>query len=323
MTLLVLGSTGTLGRQIVRKALNEGFNVKCLVRNFRKAAFLKEWGAELIYGDLSIPETIPLSLLGVTALVDCSTLRINDFYNVNIVDLNAKYILIESAIKAKVRRFVFFSIFNASLYKEVKFLRSKVMIENRIKKSGLNFTIFCIPGFFQGLIPQYALPILDRKPVWITSESSIISYVSTQDVSSIAIKSLSISQFNNKYLPIAGNKNWKSSDVIQICELTSGRRANIKQVPLYILNLIQNIIKIFQWSSNISDRLEFTNVLSRGYYANADMKEILYILKLNFDEIEPLELYLKEYFERIMKKVREMNDEVLSNNKDYNNDSDF
>nr|YP_010851208.1 hypothetical protein Ycf39 [Aphanocladia delicatula]WGH14130.1 hypothetical protein Ycf39 [Aphanocladia delicatula] len=318
MTLLVIGSTGTLGRQIVRKALNEGFQVKCLVRSFRKSAFLKEWGAQLVYGDLSLVETIPLSLYGISAIIDCSTSRPNDLSNIDLVELKSKYVLIESAIKSNIKRYIFFSIVNSFNYQEIPLVTLKLMIEYRLKASGLNYTIFYLPGFFQGLIPQYALPILDKQSVWITSESSSTFYINTQDIAKIVIHSLSIKQFSNNVIPLVGNNSWKSLDVIKLCEQLSGRRAKINKISVYWLNFIKNFIKLFQWAWSISDRLAFIEMLAHGYNTNIPMKEVLYILKMSTKEIEQLDIYLQEYFERIMKKLKELNYQALNTNNEIN-----
>ena len=319
MSLLILGATGTLGRQIVRKALNEGFQVKCFVRSIRKAAFLKEWGAELIYGDLKLPETIPPTLYGITAIIDAATARPSDLYNASKIDLDGKLTLIEAAKLARIKRFIFFSISNSYKYLDIPLMNLKFQVEQKLKNSNMNYTIFFLYGFFQGLITQYALPILDQQSIWITKESVPIRYIDTQDAAKFSIRSLSIPDACNQNFDLAGKQSWTSLEIINLCEKLSGKKSKMILIPIFILQFTRQLTKYFQWTWNISERLAFLELLNKKkVFSSKNLEKTYSILQVSNNEMLSLENYLQEYFASIMKKLKELNYEQLRKTQESN-----
>ncbi|HEY9651518.1 MAG TPA: SDR family oxidoreductase [Coleofasciculaceae cyanobacterium] len=306
MNLLVVGATGTLGRQVVRRALDEGHHVRCLVRSLRKATFLKEWGAEIVQGDLTVPETLPPALEGITAVIDAATSRPTDSLTIKQVDWDGKVSLIQAAAAAGVERFIFFSILNAKEFPHVPLMEIKRCTEAFLAESGLNYTILQPCGFMQGLIGQYAIPILDGQSVWITGDSSPIAYLDTQDIAKFAIRALAVPETVNKAFPVVGTRAWSADEIIRLCERLSGKTAKIARLPINLLRGIRGILRFFQWGWNVADRLAFTEVLASGKPLNARMDEVYEVFGLDAKDTTTLEAYLQEYFSRIMKKLKEI-----------------
>ncbi|HIK31142.1 MAG TPA: SDR family oxidoreductase [Oscillatoriales cyanobacterium M59_W2019_021] len=306
MSLLIVGATGTLGRQIARRALDEGYAVRCLVRSFKRAAFLREWGAELVGGNLCYPDTLPPCLEGVTAIIDASTAKLTDSLSVKQVDWEGKVALIQAAKAAGIDRFVFFSIIDNDKYPQVPLMEIKRCTELFLAESGLNYTILRLGGFMQGLIGQYAIPILDNQTVWITGQTAPVAYMNTQDIAKFAVRTLSVEATENQIFPVVGSRTWSGEEIIQLCERLSGRTAKVTRVPLEVLRVVRQGARFFQWSWNVADRLAFAEVLAAGNPLTAPMDEVYQTFGLDPQETTTLESYLQEYFDRIMKKLKEI-----------------
>jgi uncharacterized protein YbjT (DUF2867 family) len=306
MKVLVVGATGTLGRQIVRHAIDQGHQVRCLVRSQRKAAFLKEWGAELVGGTLRDKNTIIAALEGMDAVIDAATARATDSASIKQVDWDGKVNLIQAAKTAGVDRFIFFSILNAEKYPNVPLMEIKRCTEKFIAESGLKYTILRPCGFMQGLIGQYAIPMLDNQTVWITGESTAIAYMDTQDIAKFAVRALEVPETVGQSYPVVGSKAWKAEEIIEVCERLSGKEGKIWRLPMGLLRFMRGISRCFQWTYNISDRLAFAEVLASDQALDAPMAEVYQVFGLDPNQTTTLESYLQEYFSRILKKLKEI-----------------
>lgn len=302
MSVLIIGGTGTLGRQIVKQALDEGYQVKCLVRDFRRSAFLKDWGAELIYGDLSIPSTLPLALKGVKIVIDSATIRSTSSYTSETIDWKGKLALLEAAKLVGIKKFIYFSVLNAAKNPSIPLMDLKLRMENELENSGLQYTIFQCSGFFQGLISQYALPVLESETIWLPGDSAPIAYLDTQDAAKAIIRSLNNSEYDNQKISLIGEKFWTPKEIIQLCERLSGKTAKISYIPIIAFSFLRRFFRFFEFTWNIADRLQF------GEISNDSTLSIKPTNEMSWPSGRlSLESYLQEYFGKILKKLRETN----------------
>jgi uncharacterized protein YbjT (DUF2867 family) len=286
-----------------------------MVRNFRKANFLKEWGVELVYGDLSRPETIPPCLKGITAIIDASTSRPNELDSLKKVDWTGKLSLIEAAKAAKIQRFIFFSAQNVEQFSNIPLMKLKQGIETKLKKSEIPYTIFRLTGFYQGLIEQYAIPILENLPIWVTNENTSVSYMDTQDIAKFCLRSLQLPQTANQTFFLGGLKGWVSSEIINLCEQLAGQSAKVQRVPLIVLKLVSSFFGFFEWGQNISDRLAFAEILNVENNFSKSTFDLYKMFKIDPSEIIQLDDYFLEYFIRLLKRLRDINFEDVQKQK--------
>lgn len=304
-TILVVGATGTLGRQVVRKALDEGYEVRCTVRPRQNPAdFLRDWGATTVQMDLTDPTSIPAALVGIHTVIDCSTARPEE--STTVVDWEGKVALIQSAQAMGIQRYIFFSIMHCDNHPEVPLMNIKKCTEEFLEQSGMDYTVFRLAGFMQAIIGNYAVPILEEKPVWGTSDSTKTAYLDTMDAAKMTMASLRAPEAIGKTLPMAGPRGYTTEQVVRLCETLADCDAEVRDVPVWVLKATRGVLRSFQWARDAADRLAFADLLSSGEDFTADMTETYRVLGMEEGSVSSLEDYLQEYFTRILKKLKEV-----------------
>ena len=306
MQVLVLGGTGTLGRQIAKRALDEGHQVRCMVRSPRKAAFLQEWGCELTRGNLLEPDSLAYALEGQDAVIDAATARATDSESVYRIDWDGKLNLYNQCRAQGVKRVVFVSLLEAERFRSVPLMDIKHCTEELIKDGGFDYTILRSCAFMQGVIGQFAIPVLEGQTVWVSGNSTPTAYMNTQDVARFAVAALGREQTIGGSFPVVGPKAWNTGEVVQLCELLARKEARVIRVPPALMQTMQGLVSFFEPGVNIAERLSFAEVTGGGVRLDAPMEASYEAFGLNPEDTTGLEAYLEEYFSSILKRLREL-----------------
>ena len=306
MKILLIGATGTLGRQIAKHAVEEGHEIRCIVRNPKKASFLQEWGCELTRGNLLNSSEIEYALQDVEAVIDAATSRPDDSKSIYETDWDGKLNLFNACESLNVKRVIFLSILLTEKFRNVPLMDIKYCTEKLLEKSSFDYTIFNCAAFMQGVIGQFAIPVLDSQAVWMSGTPTKIAYMNTQDMAKVIVSAVNNPKTHRLKLPLVGPKAWDSNEVISLCEKFSDKKAKIFRVSPFIIGITQKLVSFFQDSLNVAERLAFAEVTSSGLPLDADMSKTYELLEFKKEDMTSLDSYIKEYYQQILKRLREM-----------------
>jgi NADH dehydrogenase len=139
--ILLLGSTGFVGRGVAHKILDAGHQLRVLVRDPMKAAAFKVRGAQVVVGDALDPSTVTQAATGVEHIISLVAVRRNRPQSYLAVNVDGPRIMGQAAIAAGVRSVVLVSAIGSKLDPHFKYFTSRWMGEQELAKTGVAGTI--------------------------------------------------------------------------------------------------------------------------------------------------------------------------------------
>ena len=246
--ILVVGATGVLGGEITRRLLENGKQVRALVRtSSRKSGALEAAGARLFPGDLLDVDSVTAACRGVESVVttaSCmSSQNPNDSFES--VDRDGQMRLLAAAEAARVRRFVFVS--SPESYDSSPLQAAKLAVESRLRTSAMPHVILR-PSFLMDvwLSPALGFDYVEGRVRIYGDGKPPIAWVAVADVARAAHYCLEALEAVGKTLDIGGPSAVSPNDVISTFERISGRR--------FISELLQESVLRAQYASALDPR---------------------------------------------------------------------
>lgn len=190
MRVLVAGSTGYLGRHIVRELKERDHYVRALARNPDRLESVRDAVDEVFTADATDPEALAGCCDGIEAVVSAVGLvGKGGRQTCWDVDRGANRNLLEEAGRARVGKFVYTSVVRSPALEKLQLVRAKRAFEQDLRSSGMAHTILYPNGFFSDF-DEY-LKMASKGRVYVFGNGSFrINPIDGADVAAAAADAL-------------------------------------------------------------------------------------------------------------------------------------
>ncbi len=250
---LVAGATGYLGRYLVTKLKKQGYWVKALARDAQKLEDLREHIDEIYEGEVTKPDT----LNGICDDVDCiissiGITRQKDGLTYMDVDYQGNKNLLDRAEKNEISKFIYVSVINAHLMKDLKIIQAKERFVDELKQSKLDYSIIRPTGFFSDML-EFLNMAKKGKVFLFGSGLNKINPIHGDDLAEVCVNAL---KKPDKEMNVGGPETFTFQDIAELAFKALKKTTKISTLPLWMIRMILPLMRAVT-SSKTYGPLEF------------------------------------------------------------------
>jgi uncharacterized protein YbjT (DUF2867 family) len=221
-TIMVVGSTGTVGSEVLRRLVEVGARPLALIRDGHRGLSAIHGEVDQVTADLDRPETVDAALLGVDRLflLTRQTSR----------QLAQERAVIAAAARAGVGRVVKLSVFRADERSPLQIARQHAAAERVLQESGLLHTILRPVFFMQNLLAMV------RDDVIATAvRDGRVAMIDARDIAAAAVAALICSPAEGRVHTLTGPEPLSFDEVADVLGMRIGRGVRHIRVPVEVV----------------------------------------------------------------------------------------
>lgn len=239
---LVAGATGYLGGFVARELKSRGYFVRALVRSSKKLDGLWDSTDEIIEAQITQPETLEhvcdgidvvFSSIGITRQKDGLTFKDVDYQgNKNLLDV---------AVEAGVKKFVYVSVFNGPNLLHLDIVKAHEEFVEELKSSGIEYAVLRPTGYFSDM--GEFLEMAKKGRVYLIGGG--LNRVNPIHGADLAVACVDAVEGNEKEIDIGGPEILSYREIAELAFESIGKPARITVIPSWLMRALVTLTRLF------------------------------------------------------------------------------
>lgn len=257
---LLAGATGSVGAALLVRLREEGHWTRTLSRRADAATKLRPLAHDVVVADATRGEGLEDVAAGCDVVVSCLganvTLGLRERRSYWEVDRVANENLLRAAEKARVRRFVYVSVFVTPDYAATRYVRAHEAFVRTLRSSRLSSTVIRPTGLYSGLAPVLEMAQHGRA-VLIGNGSARTNPIDPRDVAELCLRHL---HDGPEEIEAGGPDVFSRRDIATEAFEVVGASPSFREVPPWALRALAYVVGPLH--PRLSDLLEFATRVS-------------------------------------------------------------